>query len=73
MTVVHYIENNSVVLSQLTNNIPSVDESIKIKGKKGKVVSVKAIDNNQVQVHVLFEKVVSKNQLLSKDTKKKRR
>ncbi|OAS82129.1 hypothetical protein A6K24_13810 [Metabacillus litoralis] len=69
--VIHFIENNSVQLVQLVNNIPSVDENIKIKGRKGKVLSVKTIEENKVLVNVLFEKV-NKNQPNIKDTKKKR-
>ncbi|WP_066340681.1 MULTISPECIES: hypothetical protein [Metabacillus] len=71
MYVIHFIENNSVQLVQLVNNIPSVDENIKIKGRKGKVLSVKTIEENKVLVNVLFEKV-NKNQPNIKDTKKKR-
>ncbi|WP_338786438.1 hypothetical protein [Metabacillus sp. FJAT-53654] len=71
MYVIHFIENNSVQLVQLVNNIPSVDENIKIKGRKGKVLSVKTIEENKVHVNVLFEKV-NKNQPNIKDTKKKR-
>ncbi|MBS4173026.1 hypothetical protein [Bacillus sp. FJAT-49736] len=72
MVVVHFIENNSVVLSQLRDNIPVVDENIKIKGRKGKVVSVKEDENKQVQVHVILEQVV-KNQPQALDNKKKKR
>jgi hypothetical protein len=72
MIVVHFFENNSVVLSQLRNQIPSVDENIKIKGRKGKVSSVKEIEENKFHVHVTFEQVV-KNKLIANDTKKKKR
>lgn len=72
MILVHFLENNSIVLSQLLKNIPSVDENIKIKGKKGKVVSVKNINENTIHVNVMFEKV-TKNQPALKDDKKKKR
>jgi hypothetical protein len=72
MIVVHFFENNSVVLSQFRNQIPSVDENIKIKGRKVKVSSVKEIEENKFHVHVIFEQVV-KNKLIANDTKKKKR
>jgi hypothetical protein len=71
MVLVHFLENNSIVLSQLLKTYPSVDENIKIKGKKGKVMSVKKMDEKTVHVHVVFEKV-TKNQPIIKDVKKKR-
>ena len=36
MFAIHFIENNTLVLSQLLRRIPSIDEDIKIKGRKGK-------------------------------------
>lgn len=72
MVAIHFFENNTLVLSQLLNSIPSVDEDIKIKGRKGKVLGVKQIQENIFHVHVMFEQVV-KNQPISKDTKKKKR
>ena len=72
MVAIHFFENNTLVLSQLLNSIPSVNEDIKIKGRKGKVLSVKQIQENIFHVHVIFEQVV-KNQTISKDSKKKKR
>lgn len=72
MFVVYFYENNSYVLSQFVNKIPSVDENIKIKGRKGKVISVKEIEENKVQVNLIFEKV-TKNQPALADKKKKKR
>ncbi|MGM0878401.1 MAG: hypothetical protein ACQEWV_27805 [Bacillota bacterium] len=72
MFVIRFFENNSVVLVQLLKQIPSVDENIKIKGRKGKVLSIKKIEENQVHVNVIFEQV-NKNQPILKDTKKKKR
>jgi hypothetical protein len=69
--VIHFFEDSTLHLVQLVNNIPSVDENIKIKGRKGKVLSVKTIEENKVHVNVLFEKV-KQNQPNIKDTKKKR-
>lgn len=72
MFVVHFFENNTVVLTQLLRNIPSVDGNIKIKGRKGKVLSVKKMEKNIVHVYVEFEKII-KNQLPSKDSNKKKK
>jgi hypothetical protein len=72
MITVHFFENNSLVLSQLLKQSPSVDDDVKIKGRKGKVLSTKQIEENKVYVHVIFEQVVKK-QVLSNDSKKKKR
>ena len=72
MVVIHFFENKSLVLSQLLRHIPSVDENIKIKGRKGKILSVKKIEENLLHVHVKFEQV-NKNQQIIKDIKKKKR
>jgi hypothetical protein len=72
MVVIHYFEDKTLLLSQLVKQIPSIDENIKIKGRKGKVLSVNNVEGNHVHVHVMFEKVV-KHQALSKETKKKKR
>jgi len=72
MVVIHFIHNNNVVLTQLLQQVPSVDENIKIKGRKGKVVSVKEIEENKFQVQVTLEEI-TKKQLTLLDNKKKRR
>ena len=72
MVVVHFIENRTVILTQLRNQVPPVNEDIKIKGRKGKVLSVKEIDENVIHVQVFFEPVIKK-QLVLKDDKKRRR
>jgi hypothetical protein len=73
MVAIHFLESNSIVLSQLLNHIPSVDENIKIKGRKGKVVSVKQIGESKFYVHVLFEQANKKKSLAKEDSKKKKR
>ncbi|MDN3016408.1 hypothetical protein PH210_09360 [Paenibacillus sp. BSR1-1] len=73
MVVIHFLENKSIVLSQLRSTIPSVDEPIKIKGKKGKVVDIKKIDERVIHVYVEFEKIVVKNQSAAKEVKNKKR
>ncbi|MGV3464195.1 MAG: hypothetical protein ACO1OT_02755 [Heyndrickxia sp.] len=72
MMLVHFLDNKTVVLSQLRKNIPVVDENIKIKGRKGKVLSVKEIDEKQIHVQVLFDQVI-KSQSLAKDNSKKKK
>ena len=53
---IHFFENNTLVLSQFLKYIPSVDEDIKIKGRKGKVFSVNMVKENSFHVHVIYEK-----------------
>ncbi|MEK4229308.1 hypothetical protein [Solibacillus sp. FSL H8-0538] len=65
MNAVHFYENKTVVLTQSLNSVPAVDQDIKIKGRKGKVVSVVQIDENKYHVQVIFEKVVVKKPLLT--------
>ncbi|PKG22994.1 hypothetical protein [Niallia nealsonii] len=72
MVVIQYFENRALVTSKLVRSIPAVNEDIKLKGRKGKVLSVKEIHEKLYHIHIVFEKVV-KNQPLLKDTKKKRR
>ena len=69
---VHYLENNTPVLSQCLERIPEIDEDLKIKGRKGKVVNVVQIEESKYHVHVVLEKI-NKKQALLKDDKKKRR
>ena len=57
MFVVHFFENKNPLLVQLRNQVPSVGEDIKIKGKKGKVSSVHSVDERNIQVQILVEKV----------------
>ncbi|WP_071394893.1 hypothetical protein [Bacillus tuaregi] len=72
MVAVHFYEKNNLVLSQCRQQIPAVDENIKIKGRKGKVLSVLEVKENVIHVQVEFEKVVKKQVFVS-DNKKKRR
>ena len=72
MVAVHFIENNNVVLTQLTKQVPTVNEDIKIKGRKGKVLSVKNIDQNVIHVQVQFEQL-TKSKVSIVDNKKKKR
>ena len=72
MVAVHFIENNNVVLTQLAKQVPTVNEDIKIKGRKGKVLSVKNIDQNVIHVQVQFEQL-TKSKVSIVDNKKKKR
>lgn len=71
MYVIHYFENKNLLLTQLVQNLPSVDDAIKIKGKKGKVSKVTNIDERNVHIHVELERIVKKNPVV--DPKKRRR
>ncbi|PMC36038.1 hypothetical protein CJ195_17485 [Bacillus sp. UMB0899] len=70
MTVVQFVEDNNVVLCQLLNQVPAESDAVKIKGRKGTVLSIKNLDN-LVQVNVALEKKL-KNQPVGNDKKKKR-
>ncbi|MFJ7981581.1 hypothetical protein ACIQ1D_14990 [Lysinibacillus xylanilyticus] len=71
MFITHFYENKTSVLSQLLVNLPTVEENIKIKGRKAKVVQIVQIDDNNYQVSIIFEKV-PKKQPLKEIGKKKR-
>ena len=68
---IHFYENNTLVLSQFLKSIPSVDENIKIKGRKGKVLSVKMVDENKYQVHVVFDPIVIRPLKVTDNKKRK--
>jgi len=71
MFVTHFYENKTSVLSQLLVNLPTVEENIKIKGRKAKVIQIVQIDDNNYQVSIIFEKI-AKKQPLKEIGKKKR-
>lgn len=71
MVFIHFLVNNSKVLTQLLNSAPSVDESIKIKGRQGKITKVEQIKDNVIHAHVLYDPVIKKKQ--AADPKKKKR
>jgi hypothetical protein len=60
MFVVYFLENKNLVLSQLRQKIPAIDENLTIKGRKAKVLSVTNVEGNHVHVQVALEKVVKK-------------
>ncbi|QUG41167.1 hypothetical protein KD050_18055 [Psychrobacillus sp. INOP01] len=73
MFAVHFMEKNIIVLTQVLRVIPAVDEELKIKGRKGKIISVQETEENGIRVQVEFEKVVDKNKTSIKDLGKKKR
>ena len=58
-------------INPILNTAPSVDETIKIKGRQGKVSKVEQIEDNIIHAHVLYDQVVKKGELA--DPKKKKR
>lgn len=70
MNVVYFVEDNSVVLSQLLENIPTENEPVKIKGRKGKVIGSRTTEDNITFVYVSLEKKL-KNQPVAKEKKKR--
>ena len=73
MFAVHFMEKNIIVLTQVLRDIPAVDDDLKIKGRKGKVISVQETEENGVHVQVEFEKIADKNKVAIKDLGKKKR
>ncbi|SDM58290.1 hypothetical protein SAMN05518871_101594 [Psychrobacillus sp. OK028] len=73
MFAVHFMEKNIIVLTQVLREIPLVDTDLKIKGRKGKVVSVHETEKDGIHVQVEFEKVIDKNKSSIKDLGKKKR
>lgn len=72
MMVIHFYENKIEVLNQFVVRIPDVDELIKIKGRKAKVLEVIQMDENQYHVNVIYEKE-PKKKIVTKELGKKRR
>lgn len=71
MFAVHFYEKNNLLLSQLLNQVPSINSEIKIKGRKGKIVSITEIDENKFHIQVELEAVKKQTTLSSIDKKKK--
>lgn len=69
---VHFYENKIVVLSQLRETLPLVNDPIKIKGRKGTVTEIIKISEQTIHVLIAFEKE-KKKQSLSKEIGKKRK
>ncbi len=72
MFAVHFYEKNNLLLSQLLNQVPSLNSEIKIKGRKGKIVSINEVAENKFHIQVELE-AVKKQTVVSAVDKKKRR
>lgn len=73
MYSIHFYENDLYVLNQALQNIPVVNENIRIKGRTGKVMSVEKVEENKYFVYVEFEKIVDKNKDNIQGGKKRKR
>ncbi|WP_079508930.1 hypothetical protein [Mesobacillus jeotgali] len=72
MFVVHFFENRTELLNQLRQQVPSVGEDLKIKGRKGKVVRVSAIDEKTYHVELTLESKTKQVPAADPGKKKKR-
>ncbi|KGR78903.1 hypothetical protein [Ureibacillus manganicus] len=68
---VTFYENKALIMSKLTTTVPSENENIQIKGRKGTVVKVDRINEKHVHVHIQLEKVVKKSAILEPNKKRK--
>ncbi|MEO2075128.1 MAG: hypothetical protein ABGX20_06995 [Bacillus sp. (in: firmicutes)] len=73
MFAVHFLENKNVLLTQLLRRVPEEGEAIKIKGRKGTVAKVTNVDEKNIQVQVVLEKVNKNKQAALDPSKKKKR
>ncbi|WP_420489779.1 hypothetical protein [Neobacillus drentensis] len=73
MFAVHFLENKNVLLTQLLRTVPEEGEAIKIKGLKGTVAKVTNVDEKNVHVQVVLEKVNKNKQVALDPSKKKKR
>ncbi|SOC05725.1 hypothetical protein SAMN05880501_104102 [Ureibacillus xyleni] len=73
MYAVHFFEKNNLVLSQLLNQVPIEGAAIKIKGRKGIVLSITEVDEKKYHVAVELEKVKKQAPVLTALDKKKKR
>ena len=61
MYAIHYFENKIELLNVASRIIPAVDESVRIKGRNGKVISVNKMGETKYFVIVEFEKKADKS------------
>jgi hypothetical protein len=71
MFVVYFFENKNLLLNQFRQNVPSVGDVLKIKGRKGTVSSITQIDEKNIHVQLILENI-NKNKLVDQSKKKKR-
>lgn len=72
MFAVHYFERNTLFISKLLNEVPTVGSEVKLKGRKGKITEVTETEENKFRVQVELE-VINKAPLISAVDKKKRK
>lgn len=72
MFVVHFFENRTELLNQLRQQVPAVGEDLRIKGRKGKVTSVLAVDEQTYHVHLTLESKAKQAPAADLGKKKKR-
>ncbi|MCZ2259867.1 hypothetical protein [Sporosarcina sp. G11-34] len=73
MYAIHYIENKIELLNVASRIIPAVDESVRIKGRNGKVIRVEKMSETKYFVFVEFEKEVVKSNTNLRGIGKKRK
>jgi hypothetical protein len=73
MFVVYFIEDKNVLLSQLLRQVPSVGDDLTIKGRKAKVSGIKAVDEKNIHVQIILEKVKQTKAAAVDPSKKKKR
>ena len=71
MVFIHFFESGKKVLTQYLKTVPAVDETIKIKGRKGKVLRVDQIEDHIIHVHVLYDQIVKKESISRPQKEKK--
>jgi hypothetical protein len=72
MFVVHFYDHKNEVLNQLLQRVPEVGENLKLKGRKGKVASVMAVDEKTYHVQVTLEAKIKPGAAADPDKKKKK-
>lgn len=72
MFTVYYLDGKNVLLNQLRKSVPNEGEEVRIKGRKGKVTSVMAVEESKIHVQVELESV-NKAKLAAEDDKKKKK
>ena len=72
MFAIHFFENKVALLTLALRKIPEVGESVRIKGRNGKVISVEQMGETKYFVFVEFEKIVEKSKTNIRDIGKRR-
>lgn len=73
MFAIHYYENKVYVFNHATDNVPSVNDYVRIKGRNGKVLNVEQMGEQKYFVFIEFEKIVDKSKIDLRDSKRKKR